>query len=121
MSNLSPRRGQIWVAYTGEPPRRHWVVIVSLDPRNQSPRAESILVVPFGSKPVSTYTVIKFEAGESGLPGPSYLRGDLIQLLPKVRLVEPLPRSLSDRRMREVCLAIRRAFDPDAPADPLPV
>jgi mRNA-degrading endonuclease toxin of MazEF toxin-antitoxin module len=60
---------------------------------------------------------MKFEAGETGLPGPSYLRGDLVQVLPKARLVEALPRPLSDRRMREVCLAIRRSFDPDAPVD----
>jgi len=74
-------------------------------------------VVPFGSRPVTTHTVIRFEPGESGLPGPSYLRGDLIQLLPKERLLEPLARPFSDRRMREVCIAIRRAFDPDAPAE----
>ena len=75
-----------------------------------------MLVVPFGSKPAIAPTIIKFEAGESGLPGTSYLRGDLIQLLPKARLVERLSRPLSERRLREVSLAIRRSFDPDAPA-----
>jgi mRNA-degrading endonuclease toxin of MazEF toxin-antitoxin module len=116
MNSVSPRRGEIWIASTGDPAKRHWVVIVSLNARNQSARAESILIVPFGSKPTSAPTVIKFEAGETGLPGTSYLRGHLIQMLPKERLVERLPRTLSNRRMRELCLAIRRSFDPDAPA-----
>jgi mRNA-degrading endonuclease toxin of MazEF toxin-antitoxin module len=117
MADTAPRRGEIWVANTGEPPRRHWVVIVSVDGRNQSPRADSVLIVPFGSKPATAPTIMPFEAGETGLPGPSYLRGELIQSLLKSRLVERLSRPLSDRRMRELCLAIRRAFDPDAPAD----
>ena len=117
MADTAPRRGEIWVANTGEPPRRHWVVIASVDGRNQSPRADSVLIVPFGSKPAKAPTIMPFEAGETGLPGPSYLRGELIQSLLKSRLVERLSRPLSDRRMRELCLAIRRAFDPDAPAD----
>lgn len=116
MSSALPRRGEIWIANTGDPPKRHWVLIVSLNPRNLNPRADSVLVVPFGSKPSTAPTVMRFEAGESGLPGTSYLRGDLMQLLPKARLVEALPRPLSERRMREACLAIRRSFDPDAPA-----
>ena len=117
MANPAPRRGEIWIANTGDPPRRHWVVIVSVDTRNQSPRAESVLAVPFGSKPAGAPTIIAFEPGETGLPGPSYLRGELIQPLLKSRLVERLNRPLSDRRMREACLAIRRSIDPDAPAD----
>jgi len=73
-----------------------------------------VLVVPFGSKPAAAPTIIEFEPGETGLPGPSYLRGDLIQPLSKSRLVERLPRPLSSRRMREVCYAIRCSFDVDA-------
>jgi mRNA-degrading endonuclease toxin of MazEF toxin-antitoxin module len=117
MSETVARRGEIWIVNLGEPARRHWAVVVSVDARNRSRFMDSVLVAPFGSKAVSLPTAIPFEAGETGLPGPSHLRGDLIQLLPKVRLIEPLPRRLSDRRMREISLAIRRAFDPDAPAD----
>ena len=117
MNNPIPRRGDIWIANTGEPARRHWVVVVSLDSRNSSARAESVLVVPFGSKPAVAPTILKFEPGETGLPGTSYLRGDLIQPLMKSRLIERLHRPLSDRRMQEVCLAIRRAFDLEAPVD----
>jgi mRNA-degrading endonuclease toxin of MazEF toxin-antitoxin module len=117
MSEPAPRRGEIWIAGTGDPPKRHWVVIVSLDARNQNARAESVLIVPFGSKPTKALTVVPFEPGETGLPGPSYLRGELIQTLLKSRLIERLNRPLSDRRMREVFLAIRRSFDPNTPAD----
>jgi mRNA-degrading endonuclease toxin of MazEF toxin-antitoxin module len=117
MSDAVPRRGEIWVVNLGEPPRRHWALVVSLDVRNRSRFSDSVLIAPFGSKPVALPTVVQFEPGETGLPGPSYLRGDLIQPIVKARLVERLPRPLSDRRMREVCLAIRRSFDPDAPAE----
>jgi len=117
MAEAIARRGEIWIVNLGEPPRRHWAVIVSLDARNHSRFMDTVLVVPFGSKAVSMPTAIPFEAGETGLPGPSHLRGDLLQLLPKARLIEALPRRLSDRRMRELCLAIRRAFDPDTPVD----
>ncbi len=121
MSEVSVKRGEIWIVNLGDPPRRHWAVIVSVDARNRSRFMDTVLIVPFGSKAVSMPTAVPFEAGETGLPGPSHLRGDLMQLVPKARLVKPLPRSLSDRRMREVCLAIRRSFDPDAPADNLRV
>jgi mRNA-degrading endonuclease toxin of MazEF toxin-antitoxin module len=117
MTNDHARRGEIWIVNLGEPPRRHWAVIVSVDVRNRSRFSNSVLIVPFGSKPVPLPTVLQFEAGETGLPGTSYLRGELIQPLSKARLLERLPRPLSDRRMREVCLAIRRSFDPDAPAE----
>jgi hypothetical protein len=41
----------------------------------------------------------------------------LIQVALKVRLHERLPRPLSHRRMKEVSIAIRRSFDPDALSD----
>ena len=111
----TPRRGEIWVANLGNPPKRHWVVVVSLDSRNSSNRVDSILIVPFGSWGAEGPTVVKFEPGETALPQTSYLKGHFITTLSKARLVERLPRPLNARRMREVCLAIRRAFDPDAP------
>lgn len=117
MSEAVARRGDIWVVNLGEPPRRHWAVVVSLDVRNRSRFSNNVLIVPFGSKPVALPTVVKFEAGETGLPGTSYLRCDLMQPILKERLLERLPRPLSDRRLREISVAIRRSFDPDAPAD----
>ncbi len=116
----APRRGEIWTAHLGERRERHWVLIVSLDGRNQSDRIDSVLVVPFSSRAAEAPTILPLEPGETGLPGTSYLRGHFITTLPKQRLAERQPRSLSARRMREVVTIIRRAFDPDAPYESQP-
>ncbi len=50
MSDVIARRGEIWIVNLGEPPRRHWAVVVSVDARNRSRFMDSVLVVPFGSK-----------------------------------------------------------------------
>lgn len=99
----------------GNPPVRHWVLVVSLDARNFSERVDSALIVPFGSQGAESPTTLRFEAGETGLPGPSWLKGHFITTLKKSLLGERLPRPLSATRMRQVSLAIRRAFDPDSP------
>ncbi len=113
-----PRRGEIWTADLGNPPSRHWVLVVSLDQRNQSDRVDTVLMVPFSSSGSDAPTILRIDAGESGLPGPSYLKCHFITTFPKARLKERTPRTLSSRRMREVAVAIRRSFDPDAPYDP---
>jgi len=120
MNEAIPRRGEIWLTrYSGEPPKRHSVVVVSLDSRNLSRHVDSLLVVPFTSKAdtIGAPTVLKFEPGETGLPQTSYLRAHFISTMKKSELSELSGRPLSNRRMRELCLAIRRAFDPDTPAD----
>jgi mRNA-degrading endonuclease toxin of MazEF toxin-antitoxin module len=114
----APKRGEIWTAELGDPPRRHWVLVVSLDSRNQSQRVDSVLIVPFGSMGVEGPTVLRLESGETGLPAASFLKGHFITTLPKARLGERQPRPLSGSRMRQVCELLRRAFDPDAPYDP---
>lgn len=53
--------------------------------------------------------------GETGLPGPSFIKGHFMQVLAKGALLNRERRVLSATRMREVVLAIRRSFDPDAP------
>jgi len=111
----SPRRGEIWTANLGNPPVRHWVLVVSLDARNFSERRDTVIIVPFSSKGPKSATVIELPPGESGLPGPSFVKGHFIQTLNKRNLMNREPRVLSNRRMREVVLAIRRSFDPDAP------
>jgi hypothetical protein len=55
---LTPRRGEIWTASLGESRQRHWVLIVSIDPRNISDRAETALAVPFASRIAETPTTI---------------------------------------------------------------
>jgi mRNA-degrading endonuclease toxin of MazEF toxin-antitoxin module len=95
-------------------PKRHWVVIVSLDSRNLSDRASSVLIVPFGSSGAESPTVTAMPPGETGLPGPSYLKAHFIQVLPKQSLIAREPRMLSASRMKQVVDMIRRAVDPDA-------
>jgi mRNA-degrading endonuclease toxin of MazEF toxin-antitoxin module len=112
----APRRGEIWTAYLGGPGKqRHWVVIVSLDARNLSDRAQSVLIVPFSSSLAEGPTTLVLPPGETGLPGPSCLRAHFITTIAKSQLIAREPRPLSDRRLRELCLLIRRSFDPDAP------
>jgi len=111
----APRRGDIWTAYLGPDRRRHWVLIVSLNPRNLSDRAETVLMVPFSSRITDAPSTMVLQPGETGLPGPSCLRAHFITTLPKADLIDRQPRALSDRRLREVCILIRRGYDPDAP------
>jgi mRNA-degrading endonuclease toxin of MazEF toxin-antitoxin module len=109
------RRGEIWTANLGQKPTRRWVVIVSVDPRNRSDYIDSLLIVPFSSRGHEGPTTMRLEPGESGLPGPSWIKAHFIDTIKKVHLLERQPRQLSDRRMRELCLMMRRSFDPDTP------
>src|SRR5437899_4255172 len=72
----------------GTPPVRHWVLVVSLDSRNMSERVDSVLIVPFGSQGAEGPTTLRFEPGETGLPGPSWLKGHFITTLKKSLLGE---------------------------------
>lgn len=100
----------------GNPPVRHWVLIVSLDGRNLSERIDSVLFVPFGSIGAEGPTTMRLEPGETGLPAPSWLKGHFIGPVKKSLLRERLPRALSAARMRQISVMIRRAFDADAPS-----
>jgi len=102
----------------GDPPKTHWVLVVSIDARNTSERVDSVLIVPFGSAGAEGPTTLRFEPGETGLPAASYLKGHFITTVKKSRLRQRSPRALSSKRMREVATMIRRAFDPDAPWEP---
>jgi mRNA-degrading endonuclease toxin of MazEF toxin-antitoxin module len=105
----------MWTANLGNPPIRHWVLVVSLDQRNLSQRTESVLIVPLSSSGPEGATVLLLPPGETGLPGPSFVKGHFMQVLAKRALLTQERRVLSTARMREVVLAIRRSFDPDAP------
>jgi mRNA-degrading endonuclease toxin of MazEF toxin-antitoxin module len=115
----SPRRGQIWSANLGNEagPRIHTVVVVSLDARNTNTNLESILVVPFGSGGGDGPTAFSMQPSETGLPGTSWLKGHFITTIRKAQLRDLQPRMLSSGKMRQLCAAVRRAYDPDAPPD----
>lgn len=114
IASPKPRRGEIWTAYLEDAPKRHWVLVVSLDSRNLSDRASTILILPFGSYGTEGPTTISLPPGESGLPEVSYLKAHFIQVLQKKNLLDPQRRMLSSTRMREVVDMIRRSVDPDA-------
>ena len=59
--------------------------------------------------------MIEIAPGETGLPGPSFVKGHYMQVLAKRALLSQERRVLSATRLREIVLAIRRSFDPDAP------
>jgi mRNA-degrading endonuclease toxin of MazEF toxin-antitoxin module len=107
-----PRRGEIWYANTGG--KRHAVVIISLDQRNASDRANSVLAVPFGSAGAEGPTAMRMDPGETGLPESSYLKAHFISVIEKNLLIERLPRAISARSLREVVAMVNRAIDPDA-------
>jgi len=113
--NPKPRRGEIWTAHLADAPKRHWVVIVSLESRNLSDRASTVLIVPFGSYGAPGPTTLLLQPGETALPGDSYLKAHFIQVLEKKSLIDRQPRVLSGSRMKQVVEMIRRAVDPDAP------
>src|SRR5260370_31302278 len=96
----------------GNPPLRHWILVVSLDSRNMSERVDSVLIVPFGSQGADGPTTLRFEPGETGLPGPSWLKGHFVTTLKKSFLEERLLRPLSAVRMRQGSPALQRPFDP---------
>jgi mRNA-degrading endonuclease toxin of MazEF toxin-antitoxin module len=110
-----PRRGEIWTAYLADAPKRHWVVIVSLESRNLSDRASTVLIVQFGSYGANGPTTLLLPPGETALLGDSYLKAHFIQVLEKKSLIERQSRMLSGSRMKQVVEMIRRAVDPDAP------
>jgi mRNA-degrading endonuclease toxin of MazEF toxin-antitoxin module len=109
----APRRGEIWYANTGG--KRHAMVILSLDQRNASNRADSVLAVPFGSFGAPGPTSLQMEPGETGLPSSSFLKAHFISVIHKSLLLERLPRVLSERRLRQIVAMVNCAIDPDAP------
>jgi hypothetical protein len=54
------------------------------------------------------------EPGQTGLPEPSFLKAHYIEVLPKSRFIEKLPRVFSNAQLRNVVVLVNRAIDPDA-------
>lgn len=87
---------------------------MSLDQRNMSDRASSVLAIPFGSAGMEGPTAMRMEPGETGLPEPSFVKAHFISVIEKNLLIERLPRALTARRLRELVAMVNRAIDPDA-------
>lgn len=111
-----PLRGEIWFVQLPTDPAtkgRRPVVIVSLDGRNRSERADTVLVVPLTTsvhKDVATHVFLS--AGETGLQSDSAARTEDITVVKKQSLVQSQSqlRTLSDRRICELAAKVRIAM-----------
>jgi mRNA interferase MazF len=87
----APKRGEIWfVRLHIDPPGKGLrpVVIVSVDARNQHPRADTVLAVPLTTsihRDVPTHVMLP--SGETGLPEDSSARAEDVTVVRKDNLV----------------------------------
>jgi mRNA-degrading endonuclease toxin of MazEF toxin-antitoxin module len=88
---ISPQRGEIWFTkLPTDPPEKgkRPVVIVSVNTRNNHPRANTVLVVPLSksidSREVPTHVVL--EPGQTGLRERSIAKAENIATISKVLL-----------------------------------
>ena len=115
-----PRRGEIWFAkFPSDPPDKNPrpVVIVSLEARNQHPRAETVLVVPLSTTFRDAPTHMALRPGETGLSEACMLQAENISTILKRALLPsrtPL-RRLSENTLRQVacCVVVALGFVPD--------
>jgi mRNA-degrading endonuclease toxin of MazEF toxin-antitoxin module len=111
----TPRRGEIWyIKLPTDPPDKapRPVVVVSLDARNQHPRADTVLVAPLtGSVEKEFDTHIRLSPGETGLH-PSSVRAEDVTVVRKEVLIEPgTPlRTLTHTRICQIADAVRIAM-----------
>ena len=86
---VQPRRGEIWfLRMPSEPPDKNPrpVVVVSLDVRNQHPRASTVLVVPLSTTLRGLDTHVRLETGETGLAEASEAQAENIATVRKESL-----------------------------------
>ncbi|HEY6960605.1 MAG TPA: type II toxin-antitoxin system PemK/MazF family toxin [Gaiellaceae bacterium] len=104
MSEL-PTRGEVWWCELPEIGRRP-VVVLSRDAA--IPRLRRTLVGPCTTTIRGIPSEVLLEPGEDPVPRPSAVNLDSVESVALGTLVERLGR-LSDRRMRQVCLALEIA------------
>ena len=106
-----PRRGEIWfIKFPTDPPDKNPrpVVIVSIDARNVSERANTVLVVPLSTTPARAPSHIELSPGETGLSSVSTIRAEDISTVRKASLREPNQRLrvLSENTLRKVARGV---------------
>jgi mRNA-degrading endonuclease toxin of MazEF toxin-antitoxin module len=108
-----PRRGEIWfAALPTEPHKVRPVVIVSLDGRNENPKAFTVLAIPLTTSPHHSAMRIPLGPGETGLRERSSLAADNITIVRKEDLLPartPL-RQLGELRLRDAARGVLRAM-----------
>ena len=84
-----PKRGELWfVKFPSGPPENNPrpVGVVSLDARNQHPRAETLLVVPLLTTLRDSPTHISLQLGETGLGEPCDIQAENFSTIRKQTL-----------------------------------
>src|SRR5437868_9832932 len=94
----------------GKPSRP--VVIVSLEGRNQNPRASTVMVVPLSTTPKRLPFHVELSTGETGLNEISCAKPENVTTLLKSELTAPRQplRRLSEGRLRQLALGVQSAM-----------
>jgi mRNA-degrading endonuclease toxin of MazEF toxin-antitoxin module len=108
---VQPRRGEVWfVRMPSDPSDKSArpVVVVSLDARNQHPRASTVLVVPLSTRLRELDTHIRMEPGETGLVGACEAQAENITTLRKESLAASRSRlrPISAARIRQIARCV---------------
>ena len=87
-------------------------MVVSLDARNNHPRATAVLVVPLSTTPPRLPTHIPLSPGETGLAENSTVQAENITTVLKTSLQEPRQklRRLSDRAIERTARCVMMAM-----------
>ena len=106
-----PQRGEIWfVRMPSDPSDKNArpVVVVSMDVRNQHPRASTVLVVPLSATLRGLDTHVRLEPGETGLAETSEAQAENITTARKESLVPSRSRlrTISASRMRQIARGV---------------
>ena len=110
-----PKRGEIWfVKFPSDPPEKNPrpVVIVSVEARNQHPRAETVLVVPLSTTLRDSPTHIRLQPGETGLREPCDIQAENISTIRKQTLQPSRTalRRLGESTLREIARSVVRGM-----------
>ena len=105
--SVHPRRGEIWfVRLPTDPPEKQGrpVVVVSIEARNQHPRANTILIVPMSTTLRDSPTHMPLKPGETGLAEEVDLQAENITTVRKSALHAPRTklRRLSETQLRQI-------------------
>jgi mRNA interferase MazF len=116
---VQPRRGEIWFCkLPSDPPEKKErpVVIVSLDARNQNPRADTVLIVPISTTMKDSPTHVQLLPGETGLSEAGHAQAENLTTVRKAILKPsryPL-RRLGESKMLQLarCVVVALGFRP---------
>jgi mRNA-degrading endonuclease toxin of MazEF toxin-antitoxin module len=81
---------------------------VSLDGRNQHPRAPTVTIVPISTTPTEYPSHVPLSIGETGLPENSEAQGENVTVVLKKSLIPPnyALRTLSEATLRKIARAV---------------